>query len=93
MCVFVSALCYLDYSLALSHAYTCVVEYGRNGRYICRGGGGGEPFLTMYLWWSLCTLHLLPCQVLVTEDDSGLCRCIPCYTCDVYGALVHQLPL
>ena len=27
----------------------------------------------MYLWWNLCTLYLLACQVRVTVDDSGLC--------------------
>ena len=30
-------------------------------------------FLIMYLWWSLCTLHLHACQVRVTVGDSGLC--------------------
>ena len=30
----------------------------------------------MYLWWSLCTLYLLPCQVRVTVGDSGLCCCV-----------------
>ena len=30
-------------------------------------------FLRMYLWWSLCTLHLFARQVSVTLDDSGLC--------------------
>ena len=29
----------------------------------------------MYLWWSLCTLYLLACQVRVTIGDSGLCCC------------------
>ena len=29
--------------------------------------------LRMYLWWSLCTLFLLACQVRVAVGDSGLC--------------------
>ena len=28
-----------------------------------------------YLSWGLCTLYLLACQVRVSIDDSGLCRC------------------
>ena len=32
--------------------------------------------LRMYLWWSLCTLYLLACQVRVTVGDSVLCRCV-----------------
>ena len=32
--------------------------------------------LRMYLWWSLCTLHLHACQVRVTVSDSGLCCCV-----------------
>ena len=32
-------------------------------------------FLRMYLWWSLCTLYLLACQVKVITCDSGLCCC------------------
>ena len=31
--------------------------------------------LLMYLWWYLCTLYLLECQVRVTIGDSGLCCC------------------
>ena len=38
----------------------------------------------MYLWWSLCTLHLHACQVRVTVGDSGLCC-----TCVTY--FEHQL--
>ena len=30
----------------------------------------------MYLWWSLCTLYLLACQVGVAIGDSGLCCCV-----------------
>ena len=37
-------------------------------------------FLRMYLWWSLCTLHLHACQVKLTVGDSGLCCC----TCVTY---------
>ena len=47
---------------------------------VWRGGGGGEGeggmFQTMYLWWSLCTLYLLACQVRVTVGGSGLCYCV-----------------
>ena len=32
-----------------------------------------NPFLRVYLWWSLCTLYELVWQVTVTVDDSGLC--------------------
>ena len=34
----------------------------------------------MYLWWSLCTLHLHACQERVTVGDS----CICCCTCVTY---------
>ena len=34
---------------------------------------GGQPFLRMYLWWSLCTLYLYACRVRVTVGHSGLC--------------------
>ena len=35
----------------------------------------------MYLWWSLCTLYLLACQVRVTVGGSaGLCCCV-CVAC------------
>ena len=34
-----------------------------------------------YLWRSLSTLYLLACPV--TQTDSGLCCCVPCYTRDV----------
>ena len=39
-------------------------------------------YLRVYLWWSLCTLHLHACQVRVTIGDSGLCCC----TCVTYFA-------
>ena len=29
----------------------------------------------MYLWWSLCSLHLHACQVSISVGDSGLCCC------------------
>ena len=35
--------------------------------------------LSMYVWWSLCTLYLHACQVRVTAGDSGLC-CRVCVT-------------
>ena len=34
---------------------------------------GGHPFLRMYLWWSLCALNLLACQVRVIADDLEIC--------------------
>ena len=42
----------------------------------------------MYLSWSFCTLYLLTCQVTVTVGDSNLCRCVACYMCDVYQAIL-----
>ena len=30
----------------------------------------------MYLWWSLCAVHFLTCQMGVTTGDSGLCCCV-----------------
>ena len=36
--------------------------------------------VTMYLWWSLCTLYLHACQVRVTVGDSGFCCCCTCVT-------------
>ena len=30
---------------------------------VCLKCHWGHPFLRMYLWWSLCTLYLLACQV------------------------------
>ena len=32
--------------------------------------------LRMYLWWNLCTLYLLACQVRVSVGNSGLFRAI-----------------
>ena len=31
--------------------------------------------LTMYFWWSFCTVHLLACQMRVSVGESDLCRC------------------
>ena len=43
----------------------------------------------MYIWWSLCALYLLACQVRVTVGgDSGLC-CLR--LCDVLRALINSL--
>ena len=42
----------------------------------------------MYLWWSLCTLHLHECQVRVTIGDSGFC-CV-CMTY-IFPALINSL--
>ena len=41
----------------------------------------------MYLWWSVCTLCLLACQVRVTVDNSSLCCCL----CDIFRALINVL--
>ena len=35
-----------------------------------------ESTQSMYLWWSLCTLYLLACQVKAIVGDSGLCCCV-----------------
>ena len=43
----------------------------------------------MYLWWSLCTLHLHAHQVRVTVGNSGLCCC----TCVTYRKLTEDVPL
>ena len=44
------------------------------------GTGGTNKVHTLhqwiYLWWSLCTLYILVCQVRVTIGDSGLCCCV-----------------
>ena len=32
--------------------------------------------LTMYFWWSFCTVYLLACQVRVSVGESDLCRCV-----------------
>ena len=44
------------------------------------GGGGGGPFLTMYLWWSLCTLYLFLCQVSYYKQLRSLLLLL----CDVF---------
>lgn len=44
-----------------------------------------------YFQWSLSTLYLLACQVGVTVGDTGLCFCVPCYTCDVSRALCKRV--
>ena len=40
--------------------------------------GRASSFMKLYLWRSLCALHLLACQVRLTVDDSGLscCGCV-----------------
>ena len=35
-----------------------------------------QKTMKMYVWWSLCTLYLIACQVEVTVGDSGLCCCV-----------------
>ena len=44
--------------------------------------------LRTYLWRSLCSVHLLACQVRVTAGDSGLCCCC---VCDVFEALINPV--
>ena len=46
------------------------------------GGGGarGDPFLMMYLWWSLCTLYLFVCQVSYYKQLRSLLLLL----CDVF---------
>ena len=53
--------------------------------YYCEETGNKER---MYLWWSLCTLCLLACQVRVTVGDSGFCWCI---FVTYFGALINSL--
>ena len=50
--------------------------------YICHWG---QPFLRLYLWWSLCTLYWHARQVRVTVGDSGLCSAC------VFWALINSL--
>ena len=40
------------------------------------GSGTTIKIKRMYLWWSLCALYLLACQVRVTVGDLGLCCCV-----------------
>ena len=40
-----------------------------------------------HLWWSLCTLHLLTCQVRVRRQLRSLLLCL----CDVFQALISSL--
>ena len=63
----------------LMPVHTCVAEcawnvgYTRHRKAAGGVGGGGGPFLRMYLWWSVYTLYLHACQVRVI---AGLCCCI-----------------
>ena len=41
----------------------------------------------MHLLWSLCTFCLLAGQVTVIVGDSGLCCCVPYFTCNVCQVL------
>ena len=35
-----------------------------------------KRLMKMYLWWNLCTLYLLACQMRVPVGDLGLCCCV-----------------
>ena len=39
----------------------------------------------LFLWWNLCTLYLLACQVRFTVGDSGLCCCVCVMSFWVFG--------
>ena len=42
------------------------------------------PLKRMYLWWGLCPLNLLVCQVIVTIGQLGsllLCLCVMSFEC------------
>lgn len=41
----------------------------------------------MYLWWSLCTLYILTCQVIVITGYSGFCSCVSCCAWHLLSAL------
>ena len=77
--------------------YRCTrVTYGNspgmriNTRYMnsTRGtASNSDPPTPMRLWWSLCTLCLLACQVRVPVGDSGLCCCL----FDIFQGLINSL--
>ena len=52
------------------------------------GGRLWVLFLRIYLWWSLCTLCLLACQVRVTVGGSGFCCCV--CVCDIFWAVINS---
>ena len=64
----------LNENLVLSYAcaHLCCWVCLKWREYICHWGAS---FLRMCLWWSLCTLCLLACQVRGTVGDSGFCWC------------------
>ena len=41
----------------------------------------------LFCFFDSSTLFLLACQVTAIVGESGLCSCVPCYTCDVRLAL------
>ena len=50
--------------------------------------------IRMYLWWSLCTLNLLACQVRVTvsaENYRRRLRSLLLCLCEIFRALIHSL--
>ena len=70
-----------DKQVAVIH--TSITERNAQNSYETERGPDvfdSDPFLRMYLWWSLCALYLHACQVRVTVGDSGLCCC----TCVAY---------
>ena len=52
------------FSVWSAHKYSVVVEMPL----LCK--------LRMYLWWSVCALYLLACQLRATVGDSELCCCV-----------------
>ena len=51
-------------------------QYSKDVTQILQQRPLSRPQLSMYLWWSLCTLYLLACLVKGTVVDSGLCCCV-----------------
>ena len=74
----------LNKNLVLSYAcaHLCCWVCLKWRVYICHWWAS---FLRMCLWWSLCTLCLLACQVRVTVGDSGLCWwfCVMAFKCQL----------
>ena len=66
-------------------AHTCVTECAGNTGYIyIYIYHRRAPFLRMCLWWSLCTLYLLACQVRV---NVGAQVFVVVFMCDVFRVL------
>ena len=70
--------------------HTYVAECAWNGGYNCIPFGDifccSVFVLRMYLWWSLCTLYLLACQVTYFRRLRSL-LCL----CDVFRAQINSL--